>query len=45
MNETIKCPNCDELFELSEAISYDIEKRIKKKHEIEIEEKRKPFAK
>ena len=44
-NETIKCPNCDELFELSEAISYDIEKRIKKKHEIEIEEKRKPFAK
>jgi len=43
MNETIKCPNCDELFELSEAISYDIEKRIKKKHEIEIEEKRKAF--
>ena len=43
MNETIKCPNCDELFELSEAISYDIEKRIRKKHEIEIEEKRKAF--
>ena len=43
MNETIKCPNCDELFELSETISYNIEKRIKKKHEIEIEEKRKAF--
>jgi hypothetical protein len=41
MKETIKCPSCGDSFELSEAISRDIENSIRKKHEIEIEETRK----
>ena len=38
MKETIDCPNCGESIELSEAISQDIEKKIKKGHVQEIEE-------
>jgi hypothetical protein len=34
--ETIKCPNCSEVFELSEAISHDIEIRLKEKYENEM---------
>ena len=34
--ETIKCPNCSEVFELSEAISHDIEIRLKGKYENEM---------
>lgn len=38
MKELIDCPHCGESIELSEAISHDIEKRIKKEHIHEIEE-------
>jgi hypothetical protein len=34
--ETIKCPNCGEEIELSEAISHDIEIRLKQRYEKEI---------
>ncbi len=34
--ETIKCPNCGEVIELSEAISHDIEIRLKQRYEKEI---------
>ncbi len=34
--ETIKCPKCDEVIELSEAISHDIEIRLKQQYENEI---------
>lgn len=34
--ETIKCPKCNEVIELSEAISHDIEIRLKQQYENEI---------
>ncbi len=34
--ETIKCPNCGEVIELSEAISHDIEIKLKERYENEI---------
>jgi len=34
--ETIKCPKCNEVIELSEAISHDIEMRLKQQYEDEI---------
>ncbi len=34
--ETIKCPKCGEVIELSEAISHDIEIRLKQRYEKEI---------
>ncbi|KKL49570.1 hypothetical protein LCGC14_2314200, partial [marine sediment metagenome] len=34
--ETIKCPKCGEVIELSEAISRDIEIRLKERYEKEI---------
>jgi hypothetical protein len=34
--ETITCPNCGEVIELSEAISHDIETRLKQRYEKEI---------
>jgi hypothetical protein len=40
MKETIDCPSCGESIELSEAISHDIEKRLKKVHLQEVEELR-----
>lgn len=38
---TIKCPNCGEVIEISQAISHDIEIEIKKKYEKDIEAIRK----
>ena len=39
--ETIKCPKCEEVIELSEAISHDIEIRLKQQYENEIGKTRK----
>ena len=39
--ETIKCPECGEVIELSEAISHDIEIRLKQQYENEIGKTRK----
>ena len=41
--ETIKCPNCGEEIELSEAISHDIEIRLKQRYEKEIGKIQKSF--
>jgi hypothetical protein len=41
--ETIKCPNCGEEIELSEAISHDIEMRLKQRYEKEIGKIQKSF--
>lgn len=35
-NEKIKCPKCGHMIELSEAISHDIEDRVKEQYELEI---------
>ena len=39
--ETIKCPECGEVIELSEAISHDIEIRLKQQYENKIEKTKK----
>jgi hypothetical protein len=39
--ETIKCPECGEVIELSEAISHDIEIRLKQQYENKIEKAKK----
>ncbi len=41
--ETIKCPKCGEVIELSEAISHDIEIRLKERYEKEIGKIQKSF--
>jgi len=41
--ETIKCPKCGEVIELSEAISHDIEIRLRERYEKEIGKVRKSF--
>jgi len=41
--ETIKCPKCGEVIELSEAISQDIEIRLKERYEKEIGKIQKSF--